>query len=386
MIMSRKRILFVWLLLFAFVVLVCMYLPYYATTSKAQNSVEHPVAKFSGHNHGQINRIVLASNTPSKPQPPTNKETPKVHLKNPTTISTTTVAAPTQPMFCKPYLLVGPVYYNKSVPRMQEVIEQLSVDFGGFVKKGGAFKPRGCIAKNKLAIIVPYRNRSEHLRIFLRHMHPIMQRQMHDYRIIVVEQAGNYSFNRATLINIGFLEALKISNFRCFVFHDVDHILENDRNDYGCPESPKLLGVSVDRFNRRWPYKRYFGGVGAFTREHFEKMNGYSNLYWGWGAEDDDAYQRIRAAGYSLTRPRSDVGRYIMLKEHHFRDKPGGNRYILLKTAAKRMYTDGLNTVQYKVLKKTEYPLYTHILAKLNEELDVTPNVTHLLSTMETPI
>jgi hypothetical protein len=66
-----------------------------------------------------------------------------------------------------------------------------------------------------------------------------------------IPQAGNYSFNRAQLINIGFLEALKISDYQCFVFHDVDHILENDQNDYGCPESPKLLGVSVDRFNRR---------------------------------------------------------------------------------------------------------------------------------------
>lgn len=64
-------------------------------------------------------------------------------------------------------------------------------------------------------------------------------------------QAGNYSFNRAQLINIGFLEAVKISDFECFVFHDVDHILENDQNNYECPESPKLLGVSIDRFNRR---------------------------------------------------------------------------------------------------------------------------------------
>ena len=33
---------------------------------------------------------------------------------------------------------------------MQEVIEQLSVDYGGLTKKGGAFKPKGCITKNKV--------------------------------------------------------------------------------------------------------------------------------------------------------------------------------------------------------------------------------------------
>lgn len=40
------------------------------------------------------------------------------------------------------------------------------------------------------------------------------------------------------------------------------------------------------------PYKNNFGGICAFTKEQFLRMNGFSNDYWGWGGEDDDAHNR----------------------------------------------------------------------------------------------
>jgi hypothetical protein len=39
-------------------------------------------------------------------------------------------------------------------------------------------------------------------------------------------------------------------------------------------------------------YEELIGGVLNIPREHFLTVNGYSNLYWGWGAEDDDLYYR----------------------------------------------------------------------------------------------
>jgi hypothetical protein len=41
----------------------------------------------------------------------------------------------------------------------------------------------------------------------------------------------------------------------------------------------------------------YFGGCVLFTKEQFEKVNGYSNGYWNWGMEDDDLFWRVKKNG-----------------------------------------------------------------------------------------
>ena len=42
----------------------------------------------------------------------------------------------------------------------------------------------------------------------------------------------------------------------------------------------------------RLPYKTYFGGAVAISRRQFEAINGCSNIFFGWGGEDDDFYRR----------------------------------------------------------------------------------------------
>ena len=59
------------------------------------------------------------------------------------------------------------------------------------LKTGGKYEPSICRSRHKIAIIVPYRQRPDHLNIFLRYMHPFLQRQQLHYTIFVVEQSGN---------------------------------------------------------------------------------------------------------------------------------------------------------------------------------------------------
>ena len=53
-------------------------------------------------------------------------------------------------------------------------------------------------------------------------------------------------------MNAAFKEALKLFDFHCVVFHDVDLIPEDDRNMYSCPVMPRHLSVAIDEMNYRF--------------------------------------------------------------------------------------------------------------------------------------
>lgn len=74
----------------------------------------------------------------------------------------------------------------------------------------------------------------------------MLQKQKRYYRIILVEQHGNDIFNKGRIMNIAVREALKLDQFDCFVFQDVDMIPENDMNIYECFSQPRHLSPAVD--------------------------------------------------------------------------------------------------------------------------------------------
>ena len=156
------------------------------------------------------------------------------------------------------------------------------------------------MAVEKLGVIVPYRDRYEHLLKFKM----LIQAKLHEakipYELIVVEQDDSQSFNRGKLLNIGFQEAERLG---CdyVVFHDVDMVPK--KVDYSYADYPIHLATSDI------PFEEYFGGITMFPMEDFKKINGFSNRYWGWGFEDDDLLHRCKIKGIKLAElPVSDAG------------------------------------------------------------------------------
>ncbi|XP_075745827.1 beta-1,4-N-acetylgalactosaminyltransferase bre-4-like isoform X2 [Rhipicephalus microplus] len=276
-----------------------------------------------------------------------------------------------------PYL-VGDIPIRMNVPSL-EVAEKEFPD----VMPGGHFQPKECTSRHRVAILVPYRNRTEHLRIFTYNIHRVLSRQQIDYGVFIIEQGDNAGFNRAKLFNVGYVEATALYDYQCFIFHDIDMIPIDDRNVYTCPEKPRHMSVNVNNKSTVF-YKQFFGGVSAVNKEQMLRVNGYSNKYWGWGAEDDDmshstdlhfpcpwegflslCNRRLEINGYGIQRRSGKIGRYATLP--HVKSKPSEERMALLGKWRSRVSKDGLNSLKYKRLDMAFKRFYTWILVDLRE-------------------
>lgn len=205
---------------------------------------------------------------------------------------------------------------------------------------------------HKLAIVVPYRDRAEHLAAFVPHMRTYFERHPVDYSIHIVEQAGTGPFNRGALKNVGFDLSKALADYVCF--HDIDYLPVDA--DYSYPDKPTRLiwhGLRVTE-----DYERFWGGVILFRREHFQAVNGYSNGYRGWGFEDIELRLRCDFAG--VGRAYRD-GTYTGLAHVHSGLRPDGN-WTEEAAANKARFDDkrpdlvdgylseGLNSLNYRVL------------------------------------
>ena len=156
-----------------------------------------------------------------------------------------------------------------------------------------------CDAK-RMAIIVPYRDRAEHLETFVPHVRQFLRTSPGlagaEHSIHIVEQLDELRFNRGKLLNCGYALAERFAHY--FVFHDVDYLPVSA--DYGWVDRPTRLiwhGLVL-----RESYEAFFGAVVALNKEQFRLVNGFSNDYWGWGPEDVDLRLRCECHGLHVAR------------------------------------------------------------------------------------
>jgi len=295
-----------------------------------------------------------------------------------------------------------------------------------FMSKAFWWSPPDCEPIDTVAIVIPFRQRESFLPNLLARLHPLLRKQKLRYHIFIIEQIDHKPFNRAKLLNVGAVEATKhmpdtvwwsfpnlmrAMSSICYVFHDIDLIPTSDATPYGCSRNanPRHLSVFVDTHGSKCVYSEIFGGVTSITASQLVALNGYSNLYWGWGGEDDDMSARIRrGCGLKISRPVScykkaphgfgscsfeancmdqveiipsylevgredgkggDIGHYEMV-DGSTSSIDGGKamnpmQQAQLIVADRRMHEEGMSTLEYRVVSTEHHATYTRVRVEL---------------------
>lgn len=160
---------------------------------------------------------------------------------------------------------------------------------------------------HKFSIVIPFRDRHEHLSVLVPHLRNYAKERGISIEIIVVEQNDTNPLRRGALRN----EGVRVSTGDIIVLHDVDY-LPNINTDYWVEgtdvfravnqvEFVKMDGSPRDELDIPSGYRHFkksvdsnfFGGVLSIKRDVFLKINGYNPLFEGWGLEDDEFRERI---------------------------------------------------------------------------------------------
>ena len=227
-----------------------------------------------------------------------------------------------------------------------------------------------------LLIVVPYRagpgqeHREEHLNTFLGHMPTFMGES--DHLILVVEQDGSEKFNRGSCLNAGVKWALnKKLHVDRICFHDVDLIpMPSMREAYD------HSNIHLARSWKRYDTDTYLGGALTLNTEVFVSVNGYPNLFRGWGGEDDELRERLEG---TVAIERFRAGEYVDLENKTLEEKLSYLRaHREMKCSDKWEVRDayrarrkqgksveGLRELELRVLRETSHTTHTHIVVQV---------------------
>lgn len=221
----------------------------------------------------------------------------------------------------------------------------------------------------RLAIIVPYRDRAQHLEAFQAHVRAYFARDKVDrnvpYRVYIVEQDQMLPFNRGALLNIGFVLAEKETDYVCF--HDVDYLPM--WADYSAPEAPtpivwwgaemRPIAPGRSEFAAKHDLDSYYSGALLVPNEQFRAVDGYATAYWGWGFEDVDLKKRFDRGGIAFMRRK---GTFQALDHDNHGFKLDGSP-APISVVNKRIFegrwadgatqpADGLSTLDYQIMRR----------------------------------
>jgi hypothetical protein len=199
----------------------------------------------------------------------------------------------------------------------------------------------------KVAVIFPYRdqviqNRSEHLKKTLEYYKNLNLPNIDFY---VIEQGNDKKFNRGVLINAGH-DIIKKSGKKYIneIHHDID--VQPDRTLIKYFYSNNVIAC------KKAFYPHFFGTLSVMPIDIMDKVNGYSNNFWGWGVEDDNLSARLKHHGIDVFNADPNITKLTELphKNAWELDIVNPDRHIIDDKDKEEGYVSGLANLDYKII------------------------------------
>lgn len=270
-----------------------------------------------------------------------------------------------------------PIHSLKLIPNVRKKLNSLRKEKVVLEKKLG----------QKLAVFVPYRNRAAHLEKFIPQICQFLDKKKINYHVFIIEQKGEDFFNRGALLNLGVREFG--AGFNYFCFHDVDIIpVIADYNYYTQPM--RLISLSTENKEKipkqfgKGIYNHHFAAAISIPKEIFLEVNGFCNLYYHYGLEDDDLFLRlllkgyipcVNLSGYYVALPHTASQKILptgkisqsFLEKRKLKKQLQRNKknFSLIKRGLKSPFLEGLNHLVYKIDSIKKEKNYTFCSAHL---------------------
>lgn len=111
---------------------------------------------------------------------------------------------------------------------------------------------------HRLAVLVPFRDRFEELLIFIPYIHKFLGDQNVNHDIFILNQVDRYRFNRASLINVGYIFTKNTHDY--IAMHDVDLLPLNPKLKYVYPKS-QPYHIAAPHLHPKYHYPTFVGGI-----------------------------------------------------------------------------------------------------------------------------
>ena len=121
--------------------------------------------------------------------------------------------------------------------------------------------------------------------------------------------------------------------------------------------------TSLNSVHHFYGDKRWLGGFYTTSKTIYEKINGYSNDFWGWGGEDNDILNRLKIFNIPIDRNIFFNRRSTNLIQDKKNERVFAKNFdeVIRKHKLKNqsylkdknnIFHDGLTTCDYHILKK----------------------------------